>query len=105
MAPRITSSSNLAVVDEQANTIISCQAEGFPAPSVSWYHNASMLLENDRVIITNTTTNDVTVKGEINITMAMIQDSGNYTCFFRSPISTYKLVFSTIVISVQGIAY
>ena len=102
VAPRIIIVSDLTLVATQDNTTIFCQAEGSPAPSVVWYHNLSKLIESTHVTIENTATNDLIVTSKIIISMAMVNDTGNYTCIFSSLIPSYNFVSSTITTYVQG---
>ena len=102
VAPRITNASDLTLVAALNNTLIFCQAEGFPMPSVIWYHNTSELMANTRVTINNKTMNDLIVISEITISAAMMNDSGYYTCNFTSSITAYGIASSTIVLYVQG---
>lgn len=104
VAPYITGVSGRTVVTTEDSTIIFCEGEGYPAPNVTWYHNESAPMEDTRVTIKNTIENDVIVTSEIIISMARMNDSGNYTCSLSS-ISTYEGVSSTIVVFVQGITY
>ena len=102
VAPRITSVSDLTPIATQDNTTIFCQAEGSPAPSVVWYHNSSKLIESTHVTIENAATNGLIVTSRIVISMAIVNDTGNYTCIFSSLIPAYNFVSSTITIYVQG---
>ena len=79
------SSTNTSVsVDD---IILNCTAAGFPVPSINWFHNDSIIQEQNSRI--NTTTYKmlsplfggmIAVLGELVISMADVNDTGFYEC-------------------------
>ena len=97
VAPTITMRSDTTLVSTGGNTTISCTAEGFPAPNVTWYHNGTEIIDP-----VTTSTNGVVVSSSVLVSLAMANDSGQYTCNFTSPVSVYSVVTATIQVLVQG---
>lgn len=100
--PNITSTSGPTTGSVKDMIMIFCQGEGYPAPSVTWNHNASELTENTRVTIQNTVANKRRVTSVITISKPLVNDSGDYTCIFTSSIPIYDMVSSAMFLIVQG---
>ena len=67
-------------VNEGSNAFFSCQADGEPVPTISWYFNGTLLEQTDttRYIITNNILDIVNVESS---------DAGTYTCIATNVIS------------------
>lgn len=97
VAPIIAEVSDTTLITRGESNQISCTAEGFPAPNITWYHNGTEITDS-----VSTTTNDVTVISMVVVSMATANDSGLYACNFTSPVAEYKAVSATVEVFVQG---
>ena len=58
---------------------VDCTAEGFPRPSIQWYHNNTMVTNSsNRYIVETTSMNSIT--SLLRVIMADCTDSGVYYC-------------------------
>ena len=83
------------------NTTLQCDAEGIPTPNITWYHNSSLLTENNRVRVNTTSTNQ-TSRSLVIISLAMRNDSGIYTCDVKSIIQEYEAINRSVMVTVRG---
>ena len=77
--------------------MLNCEGEGFPVPDITWYRNGTVIdaSEDDRVSITTTPVPLAnSVSSMLVITMAMLEDSGEYHCTLSSSVSEYEDVMS-----------
>jgi len=76
--PLITTNPSSQNVSLNENITLSCEAVGFPTPSILWFHNDSEAIDpqanSDQVISTGA------VSSNLTIATAMVNDSGNYFC-------------------------
>ena len=64
---------------------VECTAEGFPTPSIQWYHNNTMITNSsNRYIVETTSMNSIT--STLRIIMADFTDSGMYHCEANSSV-------------------
>jgi hypothetical protein len=70
---------------------IPCEVEGYPQPSVHWYHDDVPVTADERVKIFN--------QNELRIFNATQGDSGSYRC---DALNEYGTSSSSITIQVQG---
>lgn len=57
-----------------------CSFLGFPHPTISWYHNGSMLHPNERIMISENDTEARTTESFMAILYTTSVDTGEYTC-------------------------
>ena len=85
----------------EGTIMLSCTATGFPAPSITWFHNGTM--ENSTSVMAEDI-NFYTTKSTFSRTMAETNDSGEYFC--RAEIDGYNSVDSNkAMVLVQGEFY
>ena len=68
---------------------LSCEGNGFPIPDITWYHNGTTLdadMEENINIKTTPTSSTQTVMSTLTISMAMVNDSGDYHCVLSSSV-------------------
>lgn len=83
--PSIISGPSNQSVDERTDIVFSCQVDGSPEPSVSWFQN------NDNVPLQNTSSVLITQSGlfsQLSISDVNISDKGVYRCVATSNIGT-----------------
>ena len=83
--PSIISGPSNQSVDERTNVVFSCEVDGSPEPSVSWFQN------DDNVPLQNTSSVLITQSGlfsQLSITNVNISDKGMYRCVATSNIGT-----------------
>lgn len=83
--PSIISGPSNQSVDERTDVILSCEVDGSPEPSVSWFRN------DDNLPLQNTSSVLITQSGlfsQLSITNVNISDKGVYRCVATSNIGT-----------------
>ena len=76
---------------------LSCSADGFPAPDITWLFN-DMTFTNETVNITNTTYTESTIV----ISMLELSHGGNYSCQINRTAATMPSISSTTVAVIGG---
>lgn len=71
--------------------VIPCEVEGYPQPSVHWFHEDVPVESDDRVRIFN--------QNELRIFNSTTQDAGSYRC---DAVNEYGSSSSSVTISVEG---
>ena len=80
---------------------VECRAEGFPTPSIQWYHNNTMITNNsNRYIVETTSMNSIT--SIVRVIMADFTDSGVYHCEANSSVFVDNVNSDKMNISVVG---
>ena len=92
-----------ANVSRGSNFSLSCTASAYPLPDISWLHNASAVIEDSRISISETNTAR-SVTSTITIENAIATDSGDYVCRVGAPPGTeFNTTDSdTALVLVQG---
>ena len=87
-----------AYVSENENITLKCQAQGKPAPSLSWYKgDFSTPLSNgthyiiSETISTPTGGNETIVENTLTILDAISSDAGNYSCGAKNKLTEVYL--------------
>lgn len=83
--PSIISGPSNQSVDERTDIVFSCEVDGSPEPSVSWFQN------DDNVPLQNTSSFLITQSGlfsQLSISDVNISDKGVYRCVATSNIGT-----------------
>ena len=72
---------NETVLAVNGNFNLSCEATGFPAPSITWSQNGIVINSSteDRRVITERTLN-LTTMSTLTVGVAVLDDSGTYSC-------------------------
>ena len=73
---------------------LNCSATGYPAPSITWQHNRTIISEISRVRISNTSSYFQTTS-TLTVTSSMTNDSGRYFCTATSSVTEFDSVNST----------
>ena len=98
--------SNIDVVVDQSFSL-SCNASGYPAPSVVWTLDNDVLTNNGSVITTDdsiTLSNGLQyVNSVLTINSAIFDDEGVYMCSFSNDAGTSNLAIATV--DIRGITY
>ena len=101
-----TAISNIDVVVDQSFSL-SCNASGYPAPSVVWTLDNDVLTNNGSVITTDdsiTLSNGLQyVNSVLTINSATFDDEGVYMCSFSNDAGTSNLTIATV--DIRGIIY
>ena len=80
---------------------VECTAEGFPTPSIQWYHNNTMITNSsNRYIVETTSMNSIT--SILRVIMADFTDSGVYHCEANSSVFVDNVKSDMMNISVVG---
>ena len=87
------------------NFTLVCSASGYPVPTIIWTHNGTIVSEDEidrATIITNMITSR-SVMSTLTVSMAAINDSGDYACIVTSSISDFQnLTAGPVIVLVQG---
>jgi len=80
---------------------VECRAEGFPTPSIQWYHNNTVIANSsNRYIVETTSMNSIT--SILRVIMANFTDSGVYHCEANSSVFVDNVKSDMMNISVVG---
>ena len=92
--------SNVSINDEFS---LSCTASAFPLPNITWFQNSTLVENDTRTTIAQTTTSR-TVTSTITIDNATTSDGGTYVCRVDAPPGTdFNITDSdTALVLVQG---
>ena len=80
---------------------LSCEGNGFLIPDITWYHNGTALdadMDENTTITTTPTSSTQTVMSELVISMAMVNDSGDYHCVLSSSVGDFEEVMSEMAL-------
>ena len=100
VAPSITVELMNQTHNESYTASFTCQANGEPLPTISWYFNGTLLNESDTSKYTITDTRSENFAREIlNIMNVQSSDAGIYTCNATNVVSNDT---SSGVLSVRG---
>ena len=85
---------NTTVIIEGNVTVITCEAVGYPMPSVVWNKSDGILNLSDRVLVSDSVSvptgngNVTRVSINLTITNAIREDTGVYTCFANNSVGS-----------------
>ena len=98
----LVSPSPLNVTHLEEAIILTCNASGFPVPTVSWSHNGTDVTANTRLNI-ETQDDDRSVLSIINIAAVNVteNDSGEYICTASSSVG--DAVSNLALVIIQGV--
>ena len=87
-------------VTTSENFTLMCNATGYPAPSILWFHNGTAVNESSRITIIRQSSSRVSLS-VLSISTAVATDAGIYTCNASSP--EFQTVSSGLVnVLIQG---
>ena len=95
------SATNATISD---NFTLTCNASGYPVPTIWWTHNGTTVDENedDRAIITPST-GLRSVLSVLTVSMGAIDDSGEYACIVSSSVNDFQnITCGPVTVLVQG---
>ena len=87
------------------NFTLLCSASGYPVPTIIWTHNGTLVSEdeNDRATITPQLITSRSVMSTLAVSMAEINDSGDYACIVTSSIGDFQnIIAGPVTVLVQG---
>ena len=87
------------------NFTLVCSASGYPIPTIIWTHNGTIVSEdeNDRATIISENITSRSVRSTLTVSMAAINNSGDYACIVTSSISDFQnLTAGPVTVLVQG---
>ena len=87
------------------NFTLVCSASGYPVPTIIWTYNGTIVNEeeNDRATIISKLVASRSVISALTVSMAMINDSGDYACIATSSVSDFQpVVAGPVTVLVQG---
>ena len=87
------------------NFTLVCSASGYPVPTIEWTHNGTLVNEdeNDRVTISPQLITSRSVMSTLAVSMAAINDSGDYACIVNSSIGDFQnITAGPVTVLVQG---
>ena len=76
-----------------------CQATGGPTPTISWYFNNTLLTDEVKYTISETSVNTTTISSTLTIMSVESSDVGTYTCNATNVVSNDT---SSGVLTVNG---
>ena len=86
------------------NFTLSCNASGYPVPTILWTHNGTTLddTENDRATVTPST-GLRSVLSVLIVSMGAIDDSGEYACIVNNSVNDFQnITGGPVTVLVQG---
>ena len=85
------------------NFTLVCSASGYPVPAIIWTYNGTIVNEeeNDRATIISELVASRSVISTLTVSMAMINDSGDYACIATSS-DFQPVVAGPVTVLVQG---
>jgi len=86
------------------NFTLSCNASGYPVPTILWTHNGTTLddTENDCATITPST-GLRSVLSVLTVSVGAINDSGEYACIVTSSVNDFQnITGGPVTVLVQG---
>ena len=89
-----------AIVAINDDFSLTCEAEGFPIPTITWQQNGSLVDARDDVVIFSQNINTRSVRSELRISMAVGSDSGIYSCIAMNDIGEPEI--AEVMMIVQG---
>ena len=87
------------------NFTLVCSASGYPVPTIIWTHNGTLVNkdENDRATIILELMGLRSVMSTLAVSMAAINDSGDYACIVNSSIDNFQnITAGPVTVLVQG---
>ena len=79
---------------------LSCNATGYPVPTIEWRQNGTSYTTRDPSVITITPTDGLrSIRSVINVTNATISDTGLYQCVATNVVDTDT---QNATVTVQG---
>ena len=79
---------------------LSCSAEGFPVPEITWFFNDMMMITNETT--TTNSTNVTNIESILMIPDLALSDGGDYSCQIDSAATSMPLSSSTAIVTVIG---
>ena len=83
---------------------MTCNASGYPVPTILWTHNGTIVdeNENDRATITPST-GSRSVLSVLTVSMGAINDSGDYACIVSTSVNDFQnITGGPVTVLVQG---
>ena len=99
VAPYVTEFTVPQTALNGGSTTLRCVASGFPTPAISWSHNGTQLLQDNRI---TTTVSGQVVTSVLDISVAGFINSGQYICQVTSSVPQYQPVTNSATLIVQG---
>ena len=97
---------DMNVTSFQDNIILTCNASGYPVPSISWTHNATTVSDTDDRTSIAEQFGVRSIMSTLTVMTAMTNDSGMYECIVTSPMGEFEQVNSgPVTVLVQGKGY
>ena len=87
------------------NFTLMCNTSGYPVPAIIWTHNGTTVNEeeNGRATIISENITSRSVRSTLTVSMAVTNDSGDYTCIVTSSIGDFQNITSgPVTVLVQG---
>ena len=87
------------------NFTLMCSASGYPVPTILWTHNGTIVSEdeNDRATIISELITSRSVMSTLTVSMAAINNSGDYACIVTSSIGVFQnITAGPVTVLVQG---
>ena len=98
---------SLNVTFMENSIFLSCQASGFPVPTISWLHNGtdiSITADPRLSIVTQERERSILSILEVNALNVNVNDSGEYVCSASSSITEFLDVLSDpVIVLVRGV--
>ena len=84
----------------QDNIILTCSATGFPVPTITWYHNDTLVMASMTSPRIVSIPSRYEISSTLTITSANTNDTGDYFCNITSTVGTVST--SVALVLVQG---
>ena len=104
VAPLVLTEPSATKVTISEDFTLTCNASGYPVPTILWTHNGTTVdeNENDRATITPSTWSR-SVLSLLTVSMGVIADSGDYACIVSSSIDDFQnITGGPVTVLVQG---
>ena len=103
LSPLVTPTISLEVMDqvqdEGDTASFTCPATGEPVPTINWYFNSALLVNEAKHTISETSVNTTTISSTLTIMSVESSDVGTYTCNATNVVSSDT---SSGVLTVNG---
>ena len=104
VAPLVLTEPSATKATISEDFVLTCNASGYPVPTILWTHNGTTVDENENNRATIApSTGSRSVLSVLTVSMGAINDSGDYACIVSSSIDEFQnITGGSVTVLVQG---